>query len=221
MVLYCIIIGLAVYYLALWGWYLLWRYRDSLGTWFTGGKKQPEQPESKPTGKIENSDCLVGASRYRMGQMRTNGDILGHFPQAVENDTTFAPDAGGENEETDFEMTFEAAEEPDYEDEEIAEYMADDETGQATGVEFEKLVEAVRTVNTPNPAEADKQQAAETLGQITGTNLYDAVVANINGELEKVAELLKRNEAAAIPTTDTQTAGTNEEYRKFDMNEFL
>ena len=88
-------------------------------------------------------------------------------------------------------MTFEAAEEPDYEDEEIAGYMADDETGQATGVEFEKLVEAVRTVNTPKPAEADKQQAAETLGQITGTNLYDAVVANINGELEKVAELLK------------------------------
>ena len=153
--------------------------------------------------------------------MRTNGDILGHFPQAVENDTTFAPDAGGENEETDFEMTFEAAEEPDYEDEEIAGYMADDETGQATGVEFEKLVEAVRTVNTPNPAEADKQQAAETLRQINGTNLYDAVLSNINGELEKVAELLKRNEAAAIPTSDTQTAGTNEEYRKFDMNEFL
>ena len=118
-------------------------------------------------------------------------------------------------------MTFEAAEEPDYEDEEIAGYMADDETGQATGVEFEKLVETVRTVNTPKPAEAEKQQAAETLGQITGTNLYDAVVANINGELEKVAELLKRNEAAAIPTTETQTAGTNEEYRKFDMNEFL
>ena len=210
------IIGTLLYYAI-----LLWRYRDSLGTWFTGGKREPEQPESKPTVKAGNGDCLVGASRYRMGQMRTNGDILGHFPQAVENDTTFAPDAGGENEETDFEMTFEAAEEPDYEDEEIAGYMADDETGQATGVEFEKLVEAVRTVNTPNPAEADKQQAAETLGQITGTNLYDAVVANINGELEKVAELLKRNEAAAIPTTDTQTAGTNEEYRKFDMNEFL
>ena len=46
-------------------------------------------------------------------------------------------------------------------------------------------------------------------------------LAKTNGELEKVAELLKRNEAAAIPTTDTQTAGTNEEYRKFDMNEFL
>lgn len=146
---------------------------------------------------------------------------MGHFPQAVENDTKFAPGATGEDEETDFEMTFEAAEEPDYEDEEIAGYMADDETGQATGVEFEKLGEAVRTANALNPTEADRQQAAETLGQITGTNLYDAVVANINGGLEKVAELLKRNEAAAIPTTDTQPVGTNEEYRKFDMNEFL
>ena len=117
---------------------------------------------------------------------------MGHFPQAVENDTKFAPGATGEDEETDFEMTFEAAEEPDYEDEEIAGYMADDETGQATGVEFEKLGEAVRTANALNPTEADRQQAAETLGQITGTNLYDAVVANINGGLEKVAELLKR-----------------------------
>ncbi|MCE8756060.1 hypothetical protein K0F43_08695 [Bacteroides fragilis] len=203
MVLYYIIIGLAVYYLALWGWYR----RVAVNN------RTASQPERK---KWENTASLVGESRFRSGLMRTNGDILGHFPQAVENDTTFAPDAGGEDEETDFEMTFEAAEEPDYEDEEIA-----DETGQATGVEFEKLVEAVRTVNTPKPAEADKQQAAETLGQITGTNLYDAVVANINGELEKVAELLKRNEAAVIPTTETPTAGTNEEYRKFDMNEFL
>ena len=64
------IIGTLLYYAV-----LLWRYRDSLGTWFTGRKKQPEQPEIKPTGKAGNGDCLVGASRFRMGQMRTNGDI--------------------------------------------------------------------------------------------------------------------------------------------------
>ena len=65
------IIGTLLYYAV-----LLWRYRDSLGTWFTGGKREPEQPESKPTVKAGNGDCLVGASRYRMGQMRTNGDII-------------------------------------------------------------------------------------------------------------------------------------------------
>ena len=65
-----LIIGTLLYYAI-----LLCRYRDSLGTWFTGRKKEAEQPESKPTVKAGNGDCLVGASRYRMGQMRTNGDI--------------------------------------------------------------------------------------------------------------------------------------------------
>lgn len=47
------IIGTLLYYAV-----LLWRYRDSLGTWFTGGKREPEQPESKPTVKAGNGDCL-------------------------------------------------------------------------------------------------------------------------------------------------------------------
>ena len=80
------IIGTLLYYTV-----LLWRYRDSLETWFTGGKKQPEQPESKPTMKAGNGDCLVGASRYRMGQMRTNGDILGHLSKGVDNASIFVP----------------------------------------------------------------------------------------------------------------------------------
>ena len=80
------IIGTLLYYAI-----LLWRYRDSLGTWFTGGKKELEQPESKPTVKAGNGDCLVGASRYRVGQMRTNGDILGHLSKGGDNASIFVP----------------------------------------------------------------------------------------------------------------------------------
>ena len=80
------IIGTLLYYAI-----LLWRYRDSLGTWFTSGKREPEQPGSKPTVKTGNRDSLVGASRYRMGQMRTNGDILGHLLKGVDNASIFVP----------------------------------------------------------------------------------------------------------------------------------
>lgn len=80
------IIGTLLYYAV-----LLWRYRDSLGTWFTGGKREPEQPESKPTVKTGNEDSLVGESRYRVGQMRTNGDILGHLSKGVDNASIFVP----------------------------------------------------------------------------------------------------------------------------------
>lgn len=89
------IIGTLLYYAV-----LLWRYRDSLGTWFTGGKKQPEQPKSKPTVKAGNGDCLVGASRYRVGQMRTNGDILGHLSKGVDNASIFVPQSDEAVEET-------------------------------------------------------------------------------------------------------------------------
>ena len=90
-------------------------WRDSLGTWFTGGKKQPEQPESKPTVKAGNGDCLVGASRYRMGQMRTHGDLLGHLSKGVDSASIFVPESdetvtdtpAAQAIDTEFEMEFE------------------------------------------------------------------------------------------------------------------
>ena len=97
-----------------------------------------------------------------------------------------------------------------------------DDTGRAAGVSFEELGETVRTANSDNSTEAEQRQAAVTLARIEGTNLYDAVVENINGGLAKVAELLGRNEAelatAAVPAG---TGNTSEEHEAFDMNDFL
>ena len=113
--------------------------------------------------------------------------------------------------------------EPDYEDEEIAGYMdGDDDTGRATGVSFDELGEAVRTANADNPTEAEQRQAAGTLASIEGTNLYDAVVENINGGLAKVAELLGRNEAElATVAVPAEAGNTGKEHEAFDMNDFL
>ena len=220
MVIYCILTGLAVYYIALWLWY---RYTDSR----TSTSKADDV--SLPQNKV-SSYTLVGESRYKSGLIGTAQDKSGHLPQAVENDTIFAPQADRQPEENISEATPEAEEtpgyendEPDYEDEEIAGYMdGDDDTGRATGVSFDELGEAVRTANADNPTEAEQWQAAGTLKRIEGTNLYDAVVENINGGLAKVAELLGRNEAelatAAVPAG---TGDASKEHEAFDMNDFL
>lgn len=220
MVIYCILTGLAVYYIALWLWY---RYTDSR----TSTSKADDV--SLPQNKV-SSYTLVGESRYKSGLIGTAQDKSGHLPQAVENDTIFAPQADRQPEENISEATPEAEEtpgyendEPDYEDEEIAGYMdGGDDTGRATGVSFDELGEAVRTANADNPTEAEQRQAAGTLERIEGTNLYDAVVENINGGLAKVAELLGRNEAelatAAVPAG---TGNTSKEHEAFDMNDFL
>ena len=219
MVIYCILTGLAVYYIVLWLWY---RYTDS--------RTSTGKADDAPLSKNEVAGyTLIGESRYKGGLIGTAQDKSGQLPQAAENDTIFAPQADEKPEENTLDITPEAGEtpdyendEPDYEDEEIAGYMdSDDDTGQATGVSFDELGEAVRTANADNPTEAEKRQAAGTLESIEGTNLYDAVVENINGGLAKVAELLGRNEAELAAAAPAGTGNTSGEYEAFDMNEYL
>lgn len=221
------IIGTLLYYAV-----LLWRYRDSLGTWFTGGKKQPEQPESKPTGKIENSDCLVGASRYRMGQMRTNGDILGHLSKGVDNASIFVPQSdetvtetpAAQAIETEFEMEFEVenVEETDVsadeiEAEEIACYMGDGEPEMAQGITLGELGQMVQVIQIKQASDTEERQAVQTICR-TETNLFHSLVEQINGGRSRVAELLQKHE---IPVPATVPVAGSNEMADFDMNDFL
>ena len=229
------IIGTLLYYAV-----LLWRYRDSLGTWFTGGKREPEQPESKPTVKAGNGDCLVGASRYRIGQMRTNGDISGHLSKGVDNASIFVPQSDEaveetpdnkqvENENTDtlqaidteFEMEFEAEEmdvsADEIEAEEIACYMGDSEPEMAQGITLGELGQMVQVIQIKQASETEERQAVQTICR-TETNLFHSLVEQINGGRSRVAELLQKHE---IPVPVTVPATGNDEVAAFDMNDFL
>ena len=221
------IIGTLLYYAV-----LLWRYRDSLGTWFTGGKKQPEQPESKPTVKTGNGDCLVGASRYRMGQMRTNGDILGHLSKGGDNASIFVPQSdetvaetsAAQAIETEFEMEFETenTEETDVsadeiEAEEIACYIGEGEPEMAQGITLGELAQMVQVIQIKQASEAEERQAVQTICR-TETNLFHSVVEQINGGMVRVAELLQKHE---IPVPATAPAAGSNGMAGFDMNDFL
>lgn len=221
------IIGTILYYAI-----LLWRYRDSLGTWFTGGKREPEQPESKPTVKAGNGDCLVGASRYRIGQMRTNGDISGHLSKGVDNASIFVPQSGetvaetptAQAIETEFEMEFETedTEETDVspdeiEAEEIACYMGDGEPEMAQGITLGELGQMVQVIRIKQASDTEERQAVQTICR-TETNLFHSLVEQINGGRSRVAELLKKHE---IPVPAIVPAAGNNEMADFDMNDFL
>lgn len=233
-----LIIGTLLYYAI-----LLWRYRDSLGTWFTGGKREPEQPESKPTVKTGNEDSLVGESRYRVGQMRTNGDILGHLSKGVDNASIFVPQSDetvsetpdnkqGEDVnadtpqaiETEFEMEFETEETEDadvsadeIEAEEIACYMGNSEPEMAQGITLGELGQMVQVIQAEQAPEREERQAVQTICR-TETNLFHSLVEQINGGRSRVAELLQKHE---IPVPVTVPAAGNDEMAAFDMNDFL
>ena len=221
------IIGTLLYYAV-----LLWRYWDSLGTWFTGGKREPEQPESKPTVKTGNGDCLVGASRYRMGQMRTNGDILGHLSKGVDNASIFVPQSdetvietpAAQAIETEFEMEFETegVQETDVspeeiEAEEIACYMGNGEPEMAQGITLGELGQMVQVIQVKQASDTEERQAVQTICR-TETNLFHSLVEQINGGRSRVTELLQKHE---IPVPATVPAAGSNEMAAFDMNDFL
>ena len=221
------IIGTLLYYAI-----LLWRYWDSLGTWFTGGKREPEQPESKPTVKAGNGDCLVGASRYRMGQMRTSGDILGHLSKGVDNASIFVPQSGetvietpaAQAIETEFEMEFETenVQETDVspdeiEAEEIACYMGEGEPEMAQGITLGELGQMVQVIQVKQASDTEERQAVQTICR-TETNLFHSLVEQINGGRSRVAELLQKHE---IPVPAIVPAAGSNEMADFDMNDFL
>lgn len=218
------IIGTLLYYAI-----LLWRYRDSLGTWFTGGKRETEQPETKPTVKAGNGDSLVGASRYRMGQMRTNGDILGHLSKGVDNASIFVPQsdetvietAAAQAIDTEFEMEFETEEtdvSPDeIEAEEIACYMGGGEPEMAQGITLGELGQMVQVIQVKQASETEERQAVQTICR-TETNLFHSLVEQINGGRSRVAELLQKHE---IPVPAIVPAAGSNEMADFDMNDFL
>ena len=218
------IIGTLLYYAI-----LLWRYRDSLGTWFTGGKREPEQPGSKPTVKTGNGDSLVGASRYRMGQMRTNEDILGHLSKGVDNASIFVPKSDEAEEErpapqaidTEFEMEFETEETDisldEIEAEEIACYMGDGEPEMAQGITLGELGQMIQVIQIKQASEAEERQAVQTICR-TETNLFHSLVEQINGGRSRVAELLQKHE---IPVPAIVPAARNDEMAAFDINDFL
>lgn len=218
------IIGTLLYYAI-----LLWRYRDSLGTWFTGGKREPEQPGSKPTVKTGNGDSLVGASRYRMGQMRTNEDILGHLSKGVDNASIFVPKSDEAEEErpapqaidTEFEMEFETEETDisldEIEAEEIACYMGDGEPEMAQGITLGELAQMVQVIQIKQASDTEERQAVQTICR-TETNLFHSLVEQINGGRSRVAELLQKHE---IPVPAIVPVAGNDEMADFDMNDFL
>lgn len=221
------IIGTLLYYAV-----LLWRYRDSLGTWFTGGKREPEQPESKPTMKTGNGDCLVGASRYRVGQMRTNGDILGHLSKGGDNASIFVPQSDetvtetptAQAIETEFEMEFETEDTEEtnvsadeIEAEEIACYMGGGEPEMAQGITLGELAQMVQVIQIKQASDTEERQAVQTICR-TETNLFHSLVEQINGGRSRVAELLQKHE---IPVPAIVPATGSNEMADFDMNDFL
>lgn len=205
MILKLIIAGVILYYLV-----LLW--------WFRNVKK------NVPSQKLENKrddGVVVGKSTFRLRQVTPSKATESQFSKEVDNASIFAP---ADTEDTpqpmdvDFEIEYEnEVPEDELEVEEIA-LITDNEPQSARGISFEEMAQAVQVVREQEAPEEEERKALQTLNVMGQTSLYNTMIEQINGGMERVAEMLGKYDAVFIaPPNETSP----EDLQAFDMNDYM
>jgi len=200
-----IIAGVILYYLV-----LLW--------WF---RKVKKNVPSQKTESKRNSGVVVGKSTFRLRQVTPSKATESQFSKEVDNASIFAP---ADTEDTpqpmdvDFEMEYEnEVPEDELEAEEIA-LIAGNEPQSARGISFEEMAQAVQVVREQEAPEEEERKALQTLTVMGQTSLYNIMIEQINGGMERVAEMLGKYDAVFIaPPNETSP----EDLQAFDMNDYM
>lgn len=120
--------------------------------------------------------------------------------------------------DVEFEMEYEnEAPEDELEAEEIA-LITGGEGQSARGIFFEEMAQAVQVVSRQDVPEKEEREALQTLSVMQQTNLYSTMMGQINGSMERVAEMLGRYDAVLIAPPNESSP---EDLQAFDMNDYM
>lgn len=205
MILKLIIAGVILYYIV-----LLWRFR--------------KVKENVPSQKLEskrNDGIVVGKSTFRLRQVTPSKATESQFSKEVDNASIFAPadtEDTPQSMDVDFEMEYEnEVPEDELEAEEIA-LITGNEPQSARGISFEEMAQAVQVIREQEAPEEEERKALQTLTVMGQTSLYNIMIEQINGGMERVAEMLGKYDAVFIaPPNETSP----EDLQAFDMNDYM
>lgn len=117
-----------------------------------------------------------------------------------------------------FEIKYEEeAPEDELEAEEIA-LITGGEEQSARGISFEEMAQAVQVVSRQEVQKKEEREALQTLSVMQQTNLYSTMMEQINGGIERVAEMLGRYDAVLVTPPNESSP---EDLQAFDMNDYM
>lgn len=145
-----------------------------------------------------NSEELMGKSLFEMCQTLPPYAIESHKINPIDNTHKFDTEIEQEKPlpiDAEFDVTYEEEDDirKELELEEVQGYVGD-EPDFANGVSFEEISQVVSIISKPSTSENEEKIAVDIIKKIDETNILKAMVEQINGGMEKVAEMLKRNE---------------------------
>ena len=158
--------------------YLLWLLLFLL---YERGKRKNRAIEKKPCQMVCEAE-IIGKSRFKLSHSTPQVRSYPKGEAEAKKTSTFAHEKGQEpSQEPDdlpdideIPLTYESSDSPSFEEEE-EELPIQGESEYATGIDFERVLEALSVIHRNASSIAERQRAGETLTELEGTRLMETL----------------------------------------------
>ena len=159
--------------------YLLWLF---LFLSYERRKRKNRAIEKKPCQMVSEAE-IIGKSHFKLSHSTPQVRSYPKDEVEAKKASTFAPENGQEpSEEPDdlpdideIPLVYESSDAPSFEEEEDEELPVSGESEYATGIDFERVLEALSVIHRHAHIEAERQSTGDTLRALEGTRLMETL----------------------------------------------
>lgn len=158
--------------------YLLWLLLFLL---YEGKRRKKGTPPKEPCQTVHEAE-IIGKSRFKISHSTPQVRSYPKGEAEAKKDSTFAPENGQEpleepDEQPDIDeipLTYESSDSSLFEEED-EELPLQGESEYATGIDFERVLEALSVIHRHAHTEAEQQRTGDTLRELEGTQLMETL----------------------------------------------
>jgi len=184
-------------------------------------------------------DDVMGKTKTQLRLVATNDDSLRQIEKPVEIVPTFAMSneilKSARMDDSELYSAFSDSPEPmdldieaEYEEVELLEevedldcFVNDELTEPATGIEYDEMENLIQVMQQSGSSQERELTVVNTIQELNQTELFQQMVAQIDGGKERVTEMLNKYSSDSFETKPMITESGNVDFEKFEINNFL
>ncbi|MDR3653369.1 MAG: hypothetical protein P4L34_10435 [Paludibacter sp.] len=215
-------------------WVTAYLSRKQIRQFFFPGKKL-SSGITRDSGQMED---VMGKTKTRVGQIKTNDDTLRQFEKPIEKPIIFAtsnekiiPARIDESEldvvfsdspefmELDIEMEF--SDDELTQEEDLLCYVGDEIVKSATGIQFNEMEHLIQVMQHSNASQEAERSAVDSILQLNQTELFQQLITQIEGGKQRVADILDKYKTDALNHSFAIAEDQNDDFQQFEITDFL
>jgi len=183
-------------------------------------------------------DDVMGKTKTQLSHVATNEDSLGQIEKPVEIVPTFAVSneilKSARMADNELDSAFSDSPEPmdldiecgyneaeSLEEEDLSCFVEDEATEPATGIEYDEMENLVQVMQQSGSSTEAELIAVNTIHELNQTEIFQLMVAQIDGGKERVTNMLNKYSSDSFETKPMIPETSNADFEKFEINNFL